>query len=199
MAGSASTSKVTYYFYANDGTFPDGSNIISFNKPDTAVFTISGHVDQPSRDNYIFLGWSTASNSSNVVYGMNDNCDGSYGYTYYAVWKVDDSHDKCIFEKGAIDILVDKIKNGGGGATIETVTVSVNTNCHVKAIDKDFNVISLDANSSAQIMKNTLLFAYGNSNYVDYSAGVLVFNIGYYSLLQATSDMTITQRKSGPV
>ena len=115
-------------FYSNGGVFPNNNTIIALDYSPTTYDLISSLVDTPTKEGYVFAGWSNTTNGL-VILTMSDNTWSLVDYTaLYAVWKVDDSHDKCIFEKGAVDIIVNKIKNIKSGPTIsasgDTLTIT---------------------------------------------------------------------------
>ena len=122
-------------WYANGGVFSNGSDSIYIDSMDmtgsrTIEFNLQINNAIPTRQGYILIGWSTTS-AGTVEYMMSDVMsdlvsDGVTGGVY-AVWKLDPT-TKCIFEKGAVDIIVDNIKNGKSGPTIsasgDTLTIT---------------------------------------------------------------------------
>lgn len=71
----------------------DDNSVVSFVKPsgDIANHDAKNGITMPSKAGYEFVGWSTASGSSEVKYFAGTINDAPEGTTLYAVWKVKES------------------------------------------------------------------------------------------------------------
>ena len=117
----------TITFNANSGTFlTNGEAQTIYNSTKlTGSTALSSIVETPTKPGYVFQGWSTTSTGA-VQYTQTSKPTISSDTTLYAIYEPDTT--KVLLEKGAVDIIVDKIKNAKSGPTIsasgDTLTIT---------------------------------------------------------------------------
>lgn len=130
----------------------------------------------PTRQNYTFMGWSTSSTSSYVVYNPGDTYSSNSSIDLYAVWQID------YIQPRIVNLKADRC-NSGGTLTEEGTSALVSFNWYT---DANVNTISIQyKNANSESWSSTTVSASGTSGSIN-----KVIN-DYYSPFDVETDYDV--------